>query len=708
MGGMAKEIDPQIKKALVHYATVLGMRLFPVHTIENGKCTCNRECGTKNAGKHPRIVNWQDEATTDIRKLIRWFSRWPNSNVGAATGDKSGVFVVDIDNWDAWESLNMELPETLTYTTAGSGKHHWFKFPDNQKITNSRGSLPIGIDIRGTGGFVILPPSKTLKGSYRDLEERDIANAPAWLLEALNTSELDSEGLVEEKGLKGFGDLDSDTQDRYRRYTQGVISGEIAALKELEEFPELPWNNTTYSSACNLFELAKAPWSDLTSDDAETIIRENIPPFDTEGWTSIAVDKLIESAFKKVMHSSKSRPYPPGETRKPTTQRPAKSSANANVPDTIAELSVQWFSEVEDEDYEWYEKDWIPKKGGVLLAGYGGSGKSTLFAYWIRLITTGQWGGEPGNCVYMAREDSKSAIIKPRLIAAGADISKVATILLKEPDFNGEMKERAVSFKRHLEDIRRLIRQIDARAIFLDPGVSFLGIDEDKDSKDMQRTVLEDLLNFAEQENVLIFVIKHYKKNQSGSERLSSRDKLYGSTVWYEVFRHVLSLRKIDEELKSKLDLAEDDPLSALLSIDKNSYGKDDHDPKAFGLEEFMYRNNPVSRFVEDGVRSISTRDVDSREVETDEQADRRVEKNSSTDKWIIDTLNALGGVCMRSKILELREAQKAAPSLSTFKRRILVIADVEKVKGERNNVVIYTIRDAYREHIDPKKDLRF
>lgn len=707
---MASKIDPQIKKALVHYATVLGMRLFPVHGIENGKCTCGRECGPKNAGKHPRIVDWQKEATDEILKLLKWWDRWPNANIGAVTGEKSNVFVVDIDNWDAWNELNMQLPETLTYTTAGSGQHYWFEYPENQLITNSRGSLPLGIDIRGTGGFVILPPSKTMKGEYRDLQERDIVSAPQWLLDALSVSEPDATGLVEEKELKGFSELDAATQARYKRYVKGVISSEIDALRELTEEPGLPWNNTTYNTACNLFELAKAPWSDMTTDEAENIIRANIPPYDDEGWTPIAVDKLIESAYKKVMHSSKSRPYPPGET-KPTTSKggakPGRAMGSADIPDTIAEVSVQWFSEVEDEDYEWYEKDWIPKKGGVLLAGYGGSGKSTLFAYWIRLITTGVWGGTPGTCVYMAREDSKSAIIKPRLIAAGADISKVATILLKEPDFNGAMKERAVSFKRHLEEIRKVIKAHNVRALFLDPGVSFLGIDEDKDSKDMQRTVLEDLLHFAEVENVLIFVIKHYKKNQSGSERLSSRDKLYGSTVWYEVFRHVLSLRKIDEDLKSKLDLDEDDPLSALLSIDKNSYGRDDHEPKAFGLEEVIYRNNPVSKFVEDGIRHISARDVDSREVETEEQSDRRVEKNSATDRWIIETLNALGGVCMRSKILELRDAQKAAPSLATFKRRIGVIADIEKVKGERNNVVIYTIKDEYKEKVDPKRDLR-
>jgi putative DNA primase/helicase len=71
-------------------------RIFPLHSVQAGRCTCGRDCG-KNAGKHPRVKGGFKVATTDVRQIEAWWRKWPDANIGIATGAVSGLVVVDID-----------------------------------------------------------------------------------------------------------------------------------------------------------------------------------------------------------------------------------------------------------------------------------------------------------------------------------------------------------------------------------------------------------------------------------------------------------------------------------------------------------------------------------------------------------------------------------------------------------------------------------
>ncbi len=71
----------------------LGMRIFPVHRIVNGICSCGGRTNCK-PGKHPRIKKFFQRATTDEDKLRSWFLKeFPQSNIGVVTGKSSGVWV---------------------------------------------------------------------------------------------------------------------------------------------------------------------------------------------------------------------------------------------------------------------------------------------------------------------------------------------------------------------------------------------------------------------------------------------------------------------------------------------------------------------------------------------------------------------------------------------------------------------------------------
>jgi len=182
------------QQRMVDHAIALAVRgwyVFPLHGLTpTGYCTCGApDCG--DVAKHPRyavgsIEHGLLDATTDRGIVEQWFARWPHGNVGVATGP-SGLAVIDVDvkhhGLAAWETLNrdLELPPTLESRTGSGGLHVFYKVAPGT-VASSRGSLPIGIDVKAGGGYVVVPPSLHASGRrYQWLAKRDIVSLPAAL-----------------------------------------------------------------------------------------------------------------------------------------------------------------------------------------------------------------------------------------------------------------------------------------------------------------------------------------------------------------------------------------------------------------------------------------------------------------------------------------------------------------------------------------------
>lgn len=152
--------------------------------------------GTKVYKEKTPIPSGGLKAATTVERVIR--NRWkldPNSIVGAATGAISGFWVLDIDvpsdahdadgrDWlDEMEAKNGRLPDTRISITANGGRHMFFNHVDG--IKNSGGDIAPGIDVRGDGGFVVMPGSVMADGRFYEWEndEHEITDAPQWLLD---------------------------------------------------------------------------------------------------------------------------------------------------------------------------------------------------------------------------------------------------------------------------------------------------------------------------------------------------------------------------------------------------------------------------------------------------------------------------------------------------------------------------------------------
>jgi hypothetical protein len=109
--------------------------------------------------KRPLTPHGFYDASTDPTKITTWWARHPTALIGMPTGATSGIAVVDLDRKKGkdgfavvtdWEQLSPVIART-----GGGGAHLWFKAVD--RIRSATGQD--GVDVRGEGGYIILPGS---------------------------------------------------------------------------------------------------------------------------------------------------------------------------------------------------------------------------------------------------------------------------------------------------------------------------------------------------------------------------------------------------------------------------------------------------------------------------------------------------------------------------------------------------------------------
>jgi Bifunctional DNA primase/polymerase, N-terminal len=144
-----------------------GYPVVPMHAAGPGGCSCPAGSGCPEAGKHPRLAAWPRLAATDPAAVRGWWGRWPDANLGLATGRRFDV--LDLDGPEGVEALRAVLQrDPLEHpgpVARSGGGWHLLYAPTG--LGNRVRLLP-GVDWRGRGGLIVAAPSRHASGGrYR-------------------------------------------------------------------------------------------------------------------------------------------------------------------------------------------------------------------------------------------------------------------------------------------------------------------------------------------------------------------------------------------------------------------------------------------------------------------------------------------------------------------------------------------------------------
>lgn len=151
-------------EAATEYAKKYGWSVFPV-SVET---------------KRPLTPHGCLDAKTDPGAIENWWKKWPDAAIGVATGSASGFIAVDLDKDEdkgldgyhelrLWEREHGSLPNTVQSITGRGGAHLLFRY-NGTDIRNSSSDKLEGVDVRGEGGYIIVPPSKHPSGNSYEWE----------------------------------------------------------------------------------------------------------------------------------------------------------------------------------------------------------------------------------------------------------------------------------------------------------------------------------------------------------------------------------------------------------------------------------------------------------------------------------------------------------------------------------------------------------
>jgi len=354
-------------EAALSYAA-RGLHVFPCAWIEDGACSC-RDPECESPGKHPLTPHGLLDATADPEAVKDFWTKFPKANIAIATGEKSGIVAVDVDDVD------LAMPELSKYDfksnpiqQTGKGWHIIFSYPGVYVKTCNK-FLP-GMDSRADGGYIMAAPSSHISGNFYQWK-RELNGScppqPAALLTAINGPSNNGNG-------------------QKPRFDSSIV---------WEGIPDGQRDETLFKYAC------KMRHNDTPRDLAERLIVEAAarckPPFPEREAL-----RKVEQAYR----------YDAGKTEE---KKPGHHFTLVTARDVMM---------TEDTEQSWIWDGILPAGGMSLLVAKPKVGKTTLaFNLAVAVSRGADFLGRKttqGPVVYLALEEKKGEI-KKKLAAAGID-----------------------------------------------------------------------------------------------------------------------------------------------------------------------------------------------------------------------------------------------------------------------------------------------
>lgn len=210
----------------------------------------------------------------------------------------------------------------------------------------------------------------------------------------------------------------------------------------------------------------------------------------------------------------------------------------------------------------WAWPGWLALGKLTILAGAGGTGKTTLTIGLAATMTSaGRWPDgelcrECRSVVIWSSEDDPADTIVPRLIAAGADLSRV---FILQGRINGLGEVEPFDPARDMDLLAAELERIsDVGMVMLDPIVSAVAGDMHR-ANDVRRA-LQGLVDLAEQYGCAVLGITHFSKGSAGN---NPAERVLGSQAFGALARTVLVAAKQEDSeqrvlARAKSNIADD------------------------------------------------------------------------------------------------------------------------------------------------------
>lgn len=219
-------------------------------------------------------------------------------------------------------------------------------------------------------------------------------------------------------------------------------------------------------------------------------------------------------------------------------------------------------SQVKEREAEWLITDYIPKGQISILAGDGGSGKTTIWCGLAAAVSKGstvffapplpEGFGEQkqGKVIFFSAEDSLSYTLKAKQRKAGANLENIYSVSLKDERFS------KIKFGSAL--LSDLIKNELPSLVIFDPIQSFVPPDIQMGQRNAMRNCLNSLIRLGEAYGTTFLIVVHTNKRQGtyGRNRISD-----SADVW-NIARSVLITGQTQEK-----DIR-------YLSHEKSNYGR--------------------------------------------------------------------------------------------------------------------------------------
>lgn len=201
-------------------------------------------------------------------------------------------------------------------------------------------------------------------------------------------------------------------------------------------------------------------------------------------------------------------------------------------------------SEFEEEDIQWLVPGYLPRGGIVILAGDGGTGKTSVIANLTAAVSENRTSilgpvelDHPGRVLLLNAEDSVRKVLKRRLRLAGVNQERVRC-----PDFMGTGKGSLSEYQFTSARLPRMIRYFRPDLIVIDPFQSFLPQNVNMAARNQIRQCLQPLVALCEELGCTFVIVCHTNKLGMASGRTRIADS---ADVW-DIARSVLMTGEAD------------------------------------------------------------------------------------------------------------------------------------------------------------------